>query len=449
MQVTPQQKLFTIILVQLQGWSGVSSVTDNFSFSLQFNNTSKHKSQDYSFSSGVNVVYGESGVGKSELVSLLANKQKSISPLFICDNKTNDPNINLVLQNPDLQIISSTIDGELSFSLECNSNDAKHIKHHLEEAKNNLLFSVDMNRHPVTLSGGEKELLNISTTLLLSPGVILIDDALSFLSDQLKRKVIEQFQSKLNNENIIIWFTSDEDDLNYGDTKWQLTLADLLPIKSLQLQNLPNAKIQQGEISLDIEKLNFHYNSKNSIFTEYSVSVNKFRCLGIIGNNGSGKSTLASLLLKLEKPISGSVKINHEQNDSIEVGYLDQFPEKLLGIMTLNEFIQLLIANKKLNDTQLNKIESTFRANNIIWDDIKDILALDLSWTILRLSLIIILLNCNYDLLILDEPTFGMGSQQKLNLHSLFIKYLKEKHLILISHDHRFIDSICDSKIKL
>ena len=438
-----------IILVQLQGWYGASSVTEIFSFSLQFNNTPKHKSQDYSFSSGVNVVYGESGVGKSELINLLANNGMSKSPLFICNGITNDPNINLILQNPDLQIISSTIDGELSFSLECKSNDTKHIKHHLEEAKNNLLFPVDINRHPVTLSGGEKELLNISTTLLLSPGVILIDDALSFLSDQLKRKVVEQFQSKFNNENIIIWFTSDENDLNFGDTNWQLTLTDLLPIKSLQLQNLPNAKIQQGEISLDIEKLNFHYDSKNSIFTEYSVSVNKFRCLGIIGNNGCGKSTLASLLLMLEKPISGSVKINHAQNDNIELGYLDQFPEKLLGIMTLQEFVTLLITNGKLDVSQLNNIDSALHTNNISWDEIKNVLALDLSWTILRLSLIIILLNCNYDLLLLDEPTFGMGSQQKLNLHSLFIKYLKENHLILISHDHRFIDSICESKIQL
>jgi ABC-type branched-subunit amino acid transport system ATPase component len=89
------------------------------------------------------------------------------------------------------------------------------------------------------------------------------------------------------------------------------------------------------------------------------------------------------------------------------------------------------------------------RANNIAWDEIKDILALDLSWTTIRIALIIILSNCNYDLLILDEPTFGMGSKQKLNLHSQFISYLKEKHLILISHDHRYISSICDSIIKL
>jgi energy-coupling factor transporter ATP-binding protein EcfA2 len=425
-------------------------VTNPFSFSLQFNNTSIQQSQEYNFSSGLHVIYGESGSGKSELINLLADEQQYKSALFTLNNKKSGTNINIILQNPDLQIISNTIENELAFSLECNSNDTKYIRHKLGEAKKKLLSSVDTLRHPVTLSGGEKELLNITTTLLLPNGVILIDDALSFLSDQLKRKVIEQFHSKFNNENVIIWFTSDQSDLKYGNTIWQLTSKELLKIQSLDLTELPKAKLQNGEFGLAVDKLNFHYdNNKNLIFNDFSKSINNFRCLGIIGNNGSGKSTLASLLLKLEKPISGTIKLNYTKSENIQIGYLDQFPEKLLGIMTLEEFVQLLVSNGKLDHSQLSEIDSILRINNIAWETIKNILALDLSWTTLRIALIIILSYCNYDLLILDEPTFGMGSQQKLNLHSHFIRYLDEKHLILISHDHKFIGSICDSIIKL
>lgn len=438
-----------IISVRQQGWFGASSVTKDFPFSLQFNDSSNKKSRNYKFSTGIHVIYGESGSGKSELINLLADKQKYKSTLFTLKYKNNDNDINVIVQNPDLQIISNTIENEIAFSLECNSNDTELINSQLDEAKGNLLFSVDTSRHPVTLSGGEKELLNISTTLLLPTGVILIDDALSFLSDQLKNKVVEQFRLKDRSENIVIWFTSDENDLQYGDTKWQLSLTELSKIKSLQLKKLQKVKLLKGEISLEIEKLDFHYDNKNLIFNEYSESVNNFRCLGIIGNNGSGKSTLASLLLNLEIPVSGSITFNYSKSENIKIGYLDQFPEKLLGIMTLQEFVRLLISNGKLDIMQLSEIVSILRTNNIAWDDIKDISALDLSWTTLRLSLIIILSNCNYDLLILDEPTFGMGSQQKLNLYSQFIRYLQEKHLILISHDHRFIDSICDSTIKL
>ncbi len=424
-------------------------MTEPFSFSLQIKKSKYLQFQDYKFSPGLHVIYGESSVGKSELINLLANEEQDKSALFNIDRINSQKDVKVILQNPDLQIISNTIENELAFSLECNSNDTKFIRHQLNDAKNKLLFSVNTDRHPVTLSGGEKELLNISTTFLLTTSIILIDDALSFLSDKMKKIVVNQFFIKQQNEIVIIWFTSDESDLKYGNTKWKLTPVEFSKIGPLQLNELPKANLQKGEFNLEINKLYFHYDCKNPIFNDYSELVNNFRCLGIIGNNGSGKSTLASLLLELEKPISGSIKLNCTNIKDIEIGYLDQFPEKLLGIMTLEEFVQLLIINGKLNSSLLSEINSKLCLNNIAWEDIKDILALDLSWTTLRIALIIILSNCNYDLLILDEPTFGMGSQQKLNLHSYFISYLEKKHLILISHDHRYISSICDSIIKL
>ncbi len=424
-------------------------MTNPFSFSLQFKSSPNQQFQNHGFSSGLHVIYGESGVGKSDLINLLSNKGQYKSAFFKIEKIIRQKDIKVILQNPDLQIISNTIENELAFSLECNSNNTNFIKQQLDEAKNKLLFRVNTDRHPVTLSGGEKELLNISTTFLFTNSIILIDDALSFLSDQLKRKVVEQFFTKHQIESVIIWFTSDESDLNYGNTKWKLTPSELSKIRLLHLTELPKANVKRGEINLEIDQLNFQYDIKNPIFNDFSEFVNNFRCLGIIGNNGCGKSTLALLLLKLEKPISGSIKLKCANIKNIEIGYLDQFPEKLLGIMTLEDFVNLLIINGKLDRSQLSEIDTKLRMNNIAWENIKDILALDLSWTTLRIVLIIILSNCNYDLLILDEPTFGMGSQQKLNLYSHFISYLEEKHLLLISHDHNYISSICDSIIKL
>ncbi len=438
-----------IISAQLPGLCGVSFVTSSFSFSFQFKNSPNQQFQDHSFSSGLHVIYGESGVGKSELINLLADEGQYRSASFIIENINRQEDMKIILQNPDLQILRNTIENELAFSLECNSNNSNFIKQQLDHAKNKLLFSANTDRHPVTLSGGEKELLNISTTFLLPNSIILIDDALSFLSNRMKRKVVDKFFKKKQNEHVIIWFTSDESDLIYGDTKWELTPSKLSKIRLLHLNELPLPNLQIGEFNLEIDRLNFYYDSKNPIFSDFSEFVNNFRCLGIIGNNGCGKSTLASLLLKLEKPISGSIKINCTNIKDIEIGYLDQFPEKLLGVKTLENFIQLLIINEKLDSSKLSEINSKLRLNNIVWENIKDILALDLSWTTLRIALIIILSNCNYDLLILDEPTFGMGSQQKLNLYRHFISYLERKHLILISHDQKYISSICDSLIKL
>jgi len=424
-------------------------VTNPFSFSLQFKNYPNQQLKDYHFPTGLHVIYGESGTGKSELINILANEEQAISKLFNINKLNGQNGIRVILQNPDLQIISNTIENELAFSLECASNDTELIINQLNEAKSKLLFSVNTARHPVTLSGGEKELLNISTAFTLPNSIILIDDGLSFLSNKIKRKVVEQFFLRKQDKNVIIWFTSDKSDLQFGETKWELTSKELSKIESFHMKDLQKADLKKGEMNFNIDKLNFHYTSKTPIINDFTKSVNSVRCLGIIGNNGCGKSTLASLFLKIEKPVSGSINLKYINKDNIKIGYLDQFPEKLLGVMTLIEFVQLLISKGILDRSRQRKIDDMLNVNNINWYDIKDILALDLSWTTLRLSLIIILSNCNYDLLILDEPTFGMGNQQKLNLYNLFIKYLKNKHLIIISHDHRFIGSICDSTIKL
>lgn len=63
---------------------------------------------------------------------------------------------------------------------------------------------------------------------------------------------------------------------------------------------------------------------------------------------------------------------------------------------------------------------------------------------------IIILLGCsNYELIILDEPTFGLGWRQKQTLARFIKKILNKKHCIIISHDEQFIHSICDKVLEL
>ena len=88
----------------------------------------------------------------------------------------------------------------------------------------------------------------------------------------------------------------------------------------------------------------------------------------------------------------------------------------------------------------INRLESS----QINWNIIKDLSTIYIPWSTLRFVLILILSHCNYDVLILDEPTFGMGIKQKVVLS----KHLKEitisKYLILISHDISFINSHCD-----
>ena len=137
------------------------------------------------FSSGLHLIFGESGVGKSTLFKKL------------CGMDTDGGNFDLkihekpkrtipVFQNPENQIVSSTLDGELAFSPECIFSDPIQVTYLVDGIKDKLNFIDDGTRHPVTLSGGEKELLNLTTALSVKPGLIIIDDGLSFLNNKVK-----------------------------------------------------------------------------------------------------------------------------------------------------------------------------------------------------------------------------------------------------------------------
>ena len=420
---------------------------DRSTFSFKLKYQSDRKTQSLSFPQGLNVIYGESGVGKSELIKCLSNNSDSRFNRFKVFDISLENDIQIIQQNPDLQIIGNTIANELALNLEFHSSDSIQIQKDLQKIIQALPLNVDLRRHPSTLSGGEKEILNIYTSISIDPIVILLDDALSFLSTEMKDIVINQLAELKN--TTILWFTSDYHDLDYAVQKWEMTTDNISKTQSKLKSEMLIHNNQIGNYNLEISGLNFSYNEIESVFNDLNVKSDNFRCLGILGDNGTGKSTLASLLLKIEKPNSGSMKLYSNEISETEIGYLDQFPEKILGIYTVHEFINKLINNDKLDPSNLEKIKTELLDSDLDWSIIKDKTALELSWTEIRFILICILSNCIYDLLILDEPTFGLGNQQTLNLQSYFVRYLKKKHLILISHDKTFINSLCDSIINL
>jgi len=63
---------------------------------------------------------------------------------------------------------------------------------------------------------------------------------------------------------------------------------------------------------------------------------------------------------------------------------------------------------------------------------------------VVRIVLAIILSLSNFNLIVLDEPTFGLGFQQKIKLSKILKSILVNKHLILVSHDIEFIQNHCD-----
>ena len=211
----------------------------------------------------------------------------------------------------------------------------------------------------------------------------------------------------------------------------------------------PCSKLMEGSLNLEIDSMSFDYKGERKLFKQMNCTVNNSRSLGIVGANGSGKTTLASLILGINHPDSGAIQLKLKGDNAPTMAYLDQFPERLIGEDTLENLLQKFLSIGKLQFHLRKKCITVMERNQIKWDLIKNKSSYDIPWSMLRIALIIILTHCEFDLLILDEPTFGLGWTQKVNLLQYLQRYLKQKHIIVISHDVEFVQSICNVVLSL
>ena len=97
--------------------------------------------------------------------------------------------------------------------------------------------------------------------------------------------------------------------------------------------------------------------------------------------------------------------------------------------------------------------EQTFKNRltrfGVQWEQIQNKGADDIPWAVLRIFLVVLLCHCRFDILILDEPTFGLGWEQKVKLRSFLRKCMSHMHFMIVSHDRKFVRSICDKIVDL
>ena len=418
-------------------------MTKSLSFSINYEKFGNSKK--IIIPNGFHVVYGESGSGKTQFIKSLAGLKISNYQNFSIHNVNAPELVQIVFQNPETQVLSHTLESELAFGLECQTTNSTIIQNLLEKLKSQLPFVDNWQRHPASLSGGQMEMLNIVTALSTKPTLLLIDDGLSYLNQDLKEYWINWIKKEISSNCTVIWFTSDYNDLTFGDISWMLSLSDFSKISSLPFEDLSyNYNHPSGRLRLMIDNISFAYDDSDSpVINNWSCNINHARSIGLIGENGKGKTTLSQLITKILSLQSGSINLSIDGKRP-SVAMLDQFPERMIGPESLENFISELISNEKLNQHLMKMCINKLKTSQINWDIIKSELTINIPWSTLRMALIIILSYCNYDVLILDEPTFGMGIKQKTLLSKFLKEIIPNKYLILISHDVYFIESHCD-----
>jgi len=195
----------------------------------------------------------------------------------------------------------------------------------------------------------------------------------------------------------------------------------------------------------DIKNLTFIVKGQ-SILSNISLEIFRSEYIAIIGPNGGGKTTLIRMLLGLEKPTSGEVKIYGKKLSNFKewykIGYVPQrashvdssFPATVLDIVKMGRTSQGGFFSS-FNEEDKKLVYDAMDRMGIL--DLKDKMIGTLSGGQRQRAMIARALASKPEILILDEPNTGVDAASQNTFDALLRKLNQEDKItiVFITHD--------------
>lgn len=205
---------------------------------------------------------------------------------------------------------------------------------------------------------------------------------------------------------------------------------------------------------------NIHLNYGDlKVLKGVNIEIKKGEFISIVGESGAGKTTLLNILGSLEKPSRGSVKINGNEITELSETELSNFRNQNIGFVfqfhnLLEEFTAIenvclpgFISNKNKNEI-INRATNLLRKLNIY--ERKDHKPSQLSGgEKQRVAIARALIN-NPLVVLADEPTGNLDSENSKNLHKLLLKLNTElkQTIVVVTHNDE-LANITQRKIEI
>ncbi len=171
------------------------------------------------------------------------------------------------------------------------------------------------------------------------------------------------------------------------------------------------------------------------IFKNFTVNITKNKVTVIKGESGSGKTTLARIIAGLDNDYTGEIT-----KKSTKLSYVFQEP-RLFDAITVKQNLEIVENNSLLS---VNELLSIVELDNDI-----NTYPRELSGGMkMRLS-IARAIRYNGDVFIMDEPFSALDNDMKKRLIPKIMSLLKNKTVIVISHDISELNKYVDNVLEL
>ena len=195
----------------------------------------------------------------------------------------------------------------------------------------------------------------------------------------------------------------------------------------------------------DVKNLNFSVRGQN-ILSNISLEIFNGEYVAIIGPNGGGKTTLIRMLLGLDAPTDGSIKLYGKKIKNFKewhkIGYVPQraslvdvnFPATVEDIVKMGRVSKLGFF-KGMSQEDKNAVKDAMIKMDVV--NLKDKMVGTLSGGQRQRVMIARALASNPEILILDEPNTGVDMVSQKNFYALLGKLNREENItiVFITHD--------------
>lgn len=425
------------------------------------------------------VLTGASGSGKSTLLKIIngiipeINDGEVTGEIKLDGRTLNDKSIadrsayvSTVFQNPKTQFYCVESTDELAFPLENRNIPKETIIKSIEEYTRLLDTEKLLNRNIFSLSGGEKQLIAITSVMTMDNKVYLFDEPSSSLDHKsielLKKAIIELKKQKkiviiaehrlyylidildsmgiLSNSGMEFFHKKELDNKRLQELQNKYLLRRTKEIDKRDLVKKQYSKIpllskeKMAETSDTVLKCeNFIQNFKaNKIIDIKSINFSN-EIYFIIGENGVGKSTF---IKKLAKLIKGKGKSFYKKKEiKRSYNYISMVMQDVnYQIFTESVWREISIVSD--DDEKKRRV-----LEDLSLYDKKDAHPQSLSGGEKQRLMIALAIVSDKPIVILDEPTSGLCKEQMMTI----IKYLQKmknerKTVIVVTHDYELID---------
>ncbi len=398
-------------------------------------------------------IIGPTGAGKSTLLlavkGLLPEGTQSgeISSHTMAASARS--NIGIVLQNPETQLLGTSVGSEVAFGLENLCVPPFEMKQKVTKA----LLAVGLNKpldFPVSsLSMGQKYRLIMASVIVMAPSVLLLDEPGAQLDEdgiEKLKKII--FPLKTAGVSILICEHHPHYFSDLIDAHWEINnRKSLNKITADKLKKSPDVDLSVKRPSLKRpEKIIAvkHFAPPGSYTepfrTTATFSVYSGQRMGIYGENGAGKTTLLRCLTGFIPPLRGDIKLfgmpPSPKRLRGTLGCLFQNPEKQLFENTVFDEIAFPLKRLGVGTVAIKK-----KVDDFI--DRMEIAALapvsphKLSFGQKHLVVLASILIFEPRLLILDDPFAGLDHTWRKKIRDLLYGICESLHTTLVWTGHR------------